>query len=143
MDYNLSKMKSLQIANWDGIVMGGGVGISVFSPFKIATEKSMFAMPEGKIGFFTDVGACYFLSKMRNNIGYYLAMTSDRLKGEDVYNSGLANYYIGHDDISAVYNELEAKVGESENTREAIEKVLRKYHKGEANKKIQYEEEIK
>ena len=61
MDYNLSKMKSLQIANWDGIVMGGGVGISVFSPFKIATEKSMFAMPEGKIGFFTDEGLAIFI----------------------------------------------------------------------------------
>ena len=84
--------------------MGGGVGISVFSPYKIATEKSMFAMPEGKIGFFTDVGACYFLAKMRNNIGYYLAMTSDRLKGEEVFNSGLANYYIPHDDIPSVYN---------------------------------------
>ena len=96
-------MKSLQISNWDGIVMGGGVGISIFSPFKIATEKSMFAMPEGKIGFYTDVGSCYFLSKMRNNIGYFLAMTSDRLKGEEVYNSGLANYYILHDDISSVY----------------------------------------
>ena len=81
VDYNLTKLKSLQIANWDGIVMGGGVGISVNSAFKIATEKTMFAMPEGKIGFFTDVGACYFLSKMRSNIGYYLAMTSSRLTG--------------------------------------------------------------
>lgn len=67
----------------------------------------MFAMPEGKIGFFTDVAACYFLSKMRSNIGYYLAMTSARITGEDVYNSGLANYYILRDDLGKVYEELE------------------------------------
>lgn len=143
MDYNLIKLKSIQIANWDGIVMGGGVGISSFSPFKIATEKTMFAMPEGKIGFFTDVGSCYFLSKMRNNIGYYLAMTSSRLKGEDVFNSGLSNYYIPQENIKKVYEELASNVPSSENTKEVIEKILASYHKGEENKKIANEEEIK
>lgn len=87
-------MKSLQIANWDGIVMGGGIGISINAPFRIATEKTMLAMPESKIGFFTDVGSCYFLSKMRSNIGMYIALTAGRLKGEDVYNSGFANYFV-------------------------------------------------
>lgn len=45
MDYQISQMKAVQIANWDGIVMGGGVGISAFAPFIIATENSMYAMP--------------------------------------------------------------------------------------------------
>jgi 3-hydroxyisobutyryl-CoA hydrolase len=74
--------------------MGGGFGISAFAPFRIATENSMFAMPEGKLGFFTDVGSTYILSRMRNSIGYYLGLTGSRLKGEDVYISGLANYYL-------------------------------------------------
>jgi 3-hydroxyisobutyryl-CoA hydrolase len=41
----MTNMNSLQISNWDGIVMGGGVGLSVFSPFRIATENTIFAMP--------------------------------------------------------------------------------------------------
>lgn len=89
----------MEIANWDGIVMGGGFGISAFSPFIIATENSMFAMPEAKLGFFTDVGSSYLLSRLRNNIGYYLGLTGSRLKGEDVYLSGLAHYYFHPDSL--------------------------------------------
>ena len=59
--------------------MGGGVGISIHSEIKIATEKSIFAMPEAKIGFFTDVGSSYFLPKLKNKIGFYLALTGSRL----------------------------------------------------------------
>ena len=61
-------MKPVQISCWDGIVMGGGVGISIHSPIRIATEKTVFAMPEAKIGLFTAVGGGYFLSRLRNNI---------------------------------------------------------------------------
>jgi 3-hydroxyisobutyryl-CoA hydrolase len=68
-------MKPIQISILDGIVMGGGVGISMHSPLKIATEKSVFAMPEAKIAFFTDVGGGYFLSRLKKNIGMYLALT--------------------------------------------------------------------
>jgi enoyl-CoA hydratase/carnithine racemase len=81
LDYKLTKMKSLQISNWDGFVMGGGVGLSVFSPYRIATENTNFAMLESKIGFFTDVCGAYFLSRLRNNIGTYLGLTGMRLKG--------------------------------------------------------------
>lgn len=75
-------MKPVQISLLDGIVMGGGVGISVHSPIRIATEKSVFAMPEAKIGFFTDVGGGFFLSNLRKNIGMYLGLTGARLKAE-------------------------------------------------------------
>ena len=81
LDYNVAVCKSLEIANWDGIVMGGGVGISIFAPFRIATENTMFAMPEAKIGFYTDVGSGVVLANLRNNIGMYIALTSGRLKG--------------------------------------------------------------
>ena len=52
--------------------MGGGVGISVHSPIRIATESTLFAMPEAKIGLFTDVGGGFFLSRLKNNLGLYL-----------------------------------------------------------------------
>lgn len=81
LDYKLTKMKSLQISNWDGYVMGSGVGLSIFSPYRIATENTTFAMVESQIGFFTDVCGAYFLSRLRNNIGYYLGLTGMSLKG--------------------------------------------------------------
>jgi 3-hydroxyisobutyryl-CoA hydrolase len=62
--------------------MGGGFGITSFAPFIIATENTMYAMPECKLGFFPDVGSSYLLSRLRSNIGYYLGMTGLRLKGE-------------------------------------------------------------
>ena len=87
-------MKPVQISCWDGIVMGGGVGISIHSPIRIATEKTVFAMPEAKIGLFTAVGGGYFLSRLRNNIGLYLGLTGIRLKGEEVVQAALANFFV-------------------------------------------------
>jgi enoyl-CoA hydratase/carnithine racemase len=52
--------------------MGGGVGISIYSKFRVATENSLFAMPEAKIGLITDIGASYFLSRLRDNIGNFI-----------------------------------------------------------------------
>ena len=63
-------MKPILIALMDGIVMGGGVGISINAPIKIVTERSIFAMPEGRIGLFTDVGGGHFLSRLKNNLGF-------------------------------------------------------------------------
>jgi 3-hydroxyisobutyryl-CoA hydrolase len=63
----------------------------------------MFAMPEAKLGFFTDVGSSYLLSRLRSNIGYYLGLSGSRLKGEDVYISGLANYFLQRDSIEPAY----------------------------------------
>ena len=76
VDYELASMKPYQIALWDGYVMGGGAGISIHSKYRIATENTVFAMPEGKIGFFTDVAGGKFLSELKNNIGLYLGLTS-------------------------------------------------------------------
>lgn len=64
--------------------MGGGVGLSAHAPFRIATENTVFAMPETTIGFFPDVGASFFLPKMDGQMGKYLALTSEQLKGVDV-----------------------------------------------------------
>lgn len=75
LDYRLATLKPVLVSILNGVVMGGGVGISIHSPFKIATEKSIFAMPEAKLGFFTDVGGGYFLSRLRSNLGLYLGLT--------------------------------------------------------------------
>lgn len=68
----------------DGFVFGGGAGISIHGQFRIATENTVFAMPETAIGFWPDVGASFFLPRLDGGLGYYLGLTGARLKGQDV-----------------------------------------------------------
>ncbi|KAI1825563.1 enoyl-CoA hydratase/isomerase [Xylaria intraflava] len=96
------------IAFMDGITMGGGVGLSIHAPFRIATEKTVFAMPETTIGFFPDVGASFFLPRMNGAIGTYLALTSEQLKGANVFYSGVATHYLH----STSLPNLEARLAE-------------------------------
>lgn len=64
VDNALAAMPATQVSIWNGIVMGGGVGLSAHSHIRVATNNTMYAMPETGIGFFTDVGGSYFLSRL-------------------------------------------------------------------------------
>lgn len=75
LDYQLANLGPILIPIFDGIVMGGGAGISINAPIRIATENTLFAMPEVKIGYFTDVGGGYFLSRLKDNFGMFLGLT--------------------------------------------------------------------
>jgi 3-hydroxyisobutyryl-CoA hydrolase len=90
--------------------VGGGVGLSVHAPFRIATEKTVFAMPETNIGFFPDVGGSFFLSRMDGEVGTYLALTGARLRGIDVFLSGIATHYVP----SQLLSNLEDRLSELE-----------------------------
>jgi 3-hydroxyisobutyryl-CoA hydrolase len=61
--------------------VGGGFGLAVPAPFRVATEKCSIAMPETKIGLFPDVGASYYMSRLDGQIGTYLALTGTSLTG--------------------------------------------------------------
>ncbi|ELK04788.1 3-hydroxyisobutyryl-CoA hydrolase, mitochondrial [Pteropus alecto] len=67
-----------------GITMGAGAGLSVHGQFRVATEKTVFAMPETAIGLFPDVGGGYFLPRLQGKLGYFLGLTGFRLKGRDL-----------------------------------------------------------
>ncbi|MEI3613622.1 enoyl-CoA hydratase/isomerase family protein [Pseudogracilibacillus sp. SO30301A] len=82
------------VAILDGIVMGGGVGLSYGASHRIITEKTKWAMPEMNIGFFPDVGAAYFLNQTPGYIGRYLALTSEVIAKEDILYSRAADHYI-------------------------------------------------
>jgi enoyl-CoA hydratase len=82
------------ISYMDGIVMGGGFGIAGPSRFKIASERTLFAMPEVGIGLFPDVGSMYFLTKIENNVGCYLSITGRPIKVTDVIKYNIASYYV-------------------------------------------------
>merc|ERR1719296_111877 len=62
-----------QISIWDGIVMGGGLGLSVHGKYRVATENVLLAMPETAIGYFPDVAGMYWLPRLPNGLGIYMA----------------------------------------------------------------------
>jgi enoyl-CoA hydratase len=74
----------------DGIVMGGGVGISAHGAHRVAGDRYQFAMPEVSIGFFPDVGATWFLPRLPGQIGAFVALTGERLNGGDAARAGIA-----------------------------------------------------
>jgi enoyl-CoA hydratase len=85
------------VALIDGITMGGGVGISVHGKFRVATERSLFAMPETGIGFFPDVGGTWFLPRCPGAVGMYLGLTGARLHGADCLEAGVATHLLPAD----------------------------------------------
>ena len=79
----------------DGIVMGGGAGVSVHAPGRrIVTEKTMFAMPETALGLFPDMGASHFLAGAPGLLGMYLSLTGVRIGAADVIHAGFADYHM-------------------------------------------------
>ena len=78
----------------DGVVMGGGAGISVHGSHRVATETTVFAMPETAIGFFPDVGGSYFLPRLPGRIGLYLGLCGARLGPADAMHCDLATHFI-------------------------------------------------
>jgi enoyl-CoA hydratase len=90
----------------DGITMGGGVGIACPCKYRIATERTVFAMPETSIGLFPDVGGGRYLSRLRGRIAQFLALTGARLDGAECVALGLATHYIPSERLEAVKREL-------------------------------------
>jgi enoyl-CoA hydratase len=96
------------IALIDGICMGGGIGVSVHAPYRVATEHVAFAMPETAIGFFPDIGATFFLPRLPGRIGAYLGLTGARMQGADAVHAGLATHFTRREDLPALSRALAA-----------------------------------
>ncbi|MFD1105338.1 enoyl-CoA hydratase/isomerase family protein [Sphingobium olei] len=90
------------VAFIDGIVMGGGVGLSMPAGFRVATERTIFAMPETGIGLFPDVGGGWFLPRLPGRVGAWLAVTGARIDGADCVAAGIATQYLASDRLDAV-----------------------------------------
>jgi enoyl-CoA hydratase len=99
------------VALIDGIVMGGGVGISVHGSHRVATEHALFAMPETGIGLFPDVGGAYFLPRCPGRIGLYLGLTGAQLKAADMLHAGIATHYVPRARLDALERALAADAG--------------------------------
>jgi enoyl-CoA hydratase/carnithine racemase len=106
LDYQLHRYVKPVICLLDGIVMGGGMGISQGSGYRIVGPKTKMAMPETGIGLFPDVGGSYFLS--RSPYGMYLGLTGSVIKAADAIEAGLADRYMSSESIASMVNALDA-----------------------------------
>ena len=102
LNYLISQFSKEFLSIWNGVVMGGGVGLSIYGDHRLVTDNSKFAMPEASIGFFPDVGGSYFLSNLPGNIGKYVGLTGDVLRVNELIFFGLATHYINLNDIEDV-----------------------------------------
>jgi enoyl-CoA hydratase/carnithine racemase len=94
------------IAFMDGIVMGGGMGVSQGAALRIVTERTQMAMPETHIGLFPDVGGGYFLSRCPGALGEYLALTGQVLRGGEALTVGLADVCTSSAELPALWHTL-------------------------------------
>jgi enoyl-CoA hydratase len=96
------------VALIDGIVMGGGVGVSVHGSHRVASENALFAMPETGIGLYPDVGGSYLLPRLPGELGMYLALTGARIGPADMVYAGVATHFIPAAKFAAIAPRLAA-----------------------------------
>jgi enoyl-CoA hydratase/carnithine racemase len=94
------------VAMIDGIVMGGGVGVSVHGDFRVAGDATLFAMPETGIGLFPDVGGGHFMPRLHDGLGLYHALSGARAKAADCMAAGIATHYVPSDKLGSLEKAL-------------------------------------
>ncbi|MDO0929388.1 enoyl-CoA hydratase/isomerase family protein [Streptomyces sp. TG1A-8] len=94
LNARIARYSKPYVAVMDGIVMGGGVGLSAHGSVRIVTERSQVAMPETGIGFVPDVGGTHLLARAPGELGTHLALTGARIGAGDALFCGLANHYV-------------------------------------------------
>ncbi|KAL1339230.1 hypothetical protein AAHE18_U020100 [Arachis hypogaea] len=94
LNYLMATYSKPQVSILNGIVMGGGAGASIHGRFRVATEKTVFAMPETELGLFPDVGSSYFLSRLPGFFGEYVGLIGARLDGAEMLTCGLATHFV-------------------------------------------------
>ena len=116
------------VAVMDGVVMGGGVGVSAHASHRVVTERSAVAMPEVGIGFFPDVGASFLLARAPGHVGTYLALTGDRMNAADAIYCGFADIHIAAEKLA----ELAAALAECRTADDRTETARQNVHRARA-----------
>jgi 3-hydroxyisobutyryl-CoA hydrolase len=145
LNYLLATTEKPIVSFLNGVTMGGGVGLSMHGKFVVATEKTLFAMPETAIGFFPDVGASYLLPRLGRRLiegehyasdvpksraltgqglGTYLALTGERVKGSEVIGLGLATHYIPSSEYETLVHHLTGLEFQSYMTQEQRDEII-------------------
>ena len=94
LNAGISRFPKKYVAIMDGIVMGGGVGVSAHGNTRVVTDRTRLAMPEVGIGFVPDVGGTHLLSRVPDGLGLYAGLTAAHLSGADAIAMGLADHYV-------------------------------------------------
>jgi enoyl-CoA hydratase len=94
------------VAFMDGIVMGGGVGLSAHGSHRVVTDKTKMGMPEVGVGFFPDVGGTWLLSRAPGEVGTYFGLTGQAMNGADAVHAGLADVVVASDRLPALREAL-------------------------------------
>ena len=121
LDGQVGRFAKPFVALMDGIVMGGGVGVSAHANTRVVTDTSKIAMPEVGIGFIPDVGGAYLLSRAPGALGLHAALTGAPFSGADAIAMGFADHYVPHRDLDAFTAAIVADGVESALAHHAIE----------------------
>ena len=109
LNYEIYNFPKPYMSIWNGVVMGGGVGLSIYGDYRIVTDTTKFAMPETAIGFFPDVGGSYFLSRLKNNIGLFLGLTGYILNANEILSLELGTHYCPINELDNLIDEYISK----------------------------------
>ncbi|AYD02396.1 enoyl-CoA hydratase/isomerase family protein [Neorhizobium sp. NCHU2750] len=121
INYQLAHYPKPYVALMDGLVMGGGVGLSAHGRHRIVTERTKLAMPETGIGYFPDVGATWLLPKAPGEAGTWMGLTGDFIDGADAIHAGLADHQVPSDSLGEIVEALSGlKPGVSHADVEAV-----------------------
>src|SRR5699024_5642856 len=112
------------VADLSGIVMGGGVGLSFHTDYRIVSEKTKWAMPEMSLSFFPDFGAGYFLNKAPCYYGHYLALSGETINGNDEIFINADDYLIPSERVNDVLNIIKETKWYSDTTSDNIKDKL-------------------
>ncbi|KAF9660602.1 hypothetical protein SADUNF_SadunfUnG0006200 [Salix dunnii] len=126
LDYLVATYGKPVVAIIDGIVMGGGAGLSLQATFRIVTENTVFAMPETAIGHFADVGSSYFLSRLPGFYGEYLGLTGAKIRGAEMVECGLATHFMLAKDVPLLETALDEVTSDTKTISEIISKFTHK-----------------
>src|SRR3954465_10973869 len=102
----IKKFPKPYVAFMDGIVMGGGVGLSAHSAHRVVTDKTKLAMPEAGLGFFPDVGGTWLLSHAPGEIGTYFGLTGQNMNGPDAIYADFADVVVPSRKLAALRETL-------------------------------------
>lgn len=117
MNQAIARLDIPYVALIDGVTMGGGVGLSIHGPYRVATERTLFAMPETGIGLIPDVGGTHALPRLPGEIGTWLALTGARLKAADCIYAGIATHFVPSERLPVLCDLLAS-------AEESVEEVL-------------------
>lgn len=128
-DQLVYKYKKPIVAILDGIVMGGGVGLTYGASHRIVTEQTKWAMPEMNIGFFPDVGAAHFLNKAPGKAGLYLALTASVISADDVLYINAADTFCSSKHLPGLLQVIEDTNWQDVSVDETLTRLLAEYSK--------------